>query len=85
MFDLKNYHVFISFFYFLIFLSLYFIRYSLGSIIACKLNNFQMVRHKINRSNQRRFRHGVLGEDSSLSAIIYSPKTKKLRQFPAYV
>ncbi|CAG9538520.1 unnamed protein product [Cercopithifilaria johnstoni] len=40
-----------------------------------------MVKRKINRLNQNRLRHGVLGEDPSLSTVMYLPKTKKIRQF----
>ncbi|VDK83991.1 unnamed protein product [Litomosoides sigmodontis] len=40
-----------------------------------------MGRRKVNRSERCRLHHGVLGEDSSLSAIIYSSKAKKLRRF----
>uniref|UniRef100_A0AAF5PR02 Strictosidine synthase conserved region domain-containing protein n=1 Tax=Wuchereria bancrofti TaxID=6293 RepID=A0AAF5PR02_WUCBA len=39
-----------------------------------------MVRRRINRRSKRQL-NGVLGEESSLSTIIYLPKTKKLRQF----
>ncbi|KAM3724897.1 Adipocyte plasma membrane-associated protein [Dirofilaria immitis] len=40
-----------------------------------------MVRHKTNQRKHQNYRHGVLGEDSSLSAVICLEKKSKQRQF----
>lgn len=52
----------------------------MGTIIGYKLDNYQMLKRKTNRTNQYGVRYSVL-RDLTLSAIIYLPKTRKLRQF----